>query len=120
MPVRKSGKKPSSQIKLAKERIEILFDKAEKEFDKNPELSHRWVQMARKISTRYNIRFTKEQKRRLCKKCMRFLVPGKNSSVRTNPKQQAVIIKCLECGNVMRFPYRSEKKQAKSKRPSRS
>jgi len=60
MPARRSRKKPEKQIKIAKERIRILFKNAEKEFHKNPELSHRWVQMARKIATRYNIRIPRE------------------------------------------------------------
>jgi len=111
MPVRRSRKKPEKQIKIAKERIRILFERAGDEFQKNPELSHRWVRMARKIATRYNLRLPKELKRRFCKKCLRFLVPGKNCRVRTNPKQQAVIVKCMRCGNIMRFPYRREKKQ---------
>lgn len=111
MPVRRPRKKPEKQIKIAKERIAILFKKAEEEFHKNPSLSHRWIQMASKIATRYNIRMPKEFKRRFCKKCFSFLVPGENSRVRTNPKQQAIIVKCLECGNIMRFPYRREKKK---------
>jgi ribonuclease P protein subunit RPR2 len=111
MPARRPRKKPEKQINIAKERIRILFKNAEEEFRKNPELSHRWVRMARKIATRYNIRMPRELKRRFCKKCFRFLVPGKNSRVRTNPRQQAVIVKCLGCGNIMRFPYRREKKK---------
>lgn len=115
MPERKPGKKPGSQIRIARERIEVLFRGAEKEFGTNPDLSHRWVRMARKIANRYNIRFTRQQRRRFCKKCMSFLVPGKNATVRTSTKQKAVIIKCLECGNVMRLPYRREKKERKGR-----
>lgn len=108
---RDNRKKPDKQIRIARERIKILFEKADKEFDKDPSLSHRWVGMARKIATRYNIRLPKEIKRRVCKKCHRYLVPGTNARIRTSPKQQAVIVKCMECGNVMRFPYRKEKKK---------
>ncbi len=116
MSIVRSRKKPEKQVNIAKERIDILFSKAEKEFGKNPSLSHRWVGMARKIATRYNIRLPKELRRRLCKKCLHFLVPGKNCTVRTNTKQQAVVIKCLDCGNVMRFPYRKEKKAKKTQK----
>lgn len=111
MPLRRQRKKPEKQVSIARERILILFEMAEKEFSKNPDLSHRWIRMARNIATRYNIRMPREMKRRFCKECFSLLVPGKNCSVRTNPGQRAVIVKCLECGNVMRFPYRREKKR---------
>jgi ribonuclease P protein subunit RPR2 len=117
MSVRRSNKKPEKQIKIARERINILFEKAEKEFGRNPEFSRRWVGMAKKIATRYNIRIPKELKRRFCRKCSRFLVPGENCRVRTSPKQQAVIVNCLGCGNIMRFPYRREKAARKMKHP---
>lgn len=108
---RNNRKKPDNQIKVAKERIKILFEKAEEGFERDPSMSHRWVKMAKKIAMRYNIRLPREMKRRVCKKCLRFLVPGTNSRVRTNAKQLAVIVTCMECGNVMRFPYRKEKKK---------
>lgn len=111
MPVKRTRKKPYKQIRIAKERIGILFRKAGEEFERNPSLSNRWVKMARNIATRYNIRIPKEFSRRFCRKCLSYLVPGKNARVRTNPRQKAVIIKCLECGSITRLPYRREKKQ---------
>lgn len=125
MPVRNprkrdNRKKPEKQIRIARERIDILFDRAEKEFSRNPELSHRWIRMAKKIATRYNIRIPKELKRRSCRKCSRFLVPGENCRIRTSPKQQAVIVKCLGCGNVMRFPYRREKTARKGAKQAKN
>ena len=110
MAAARSRKKPENQLKIVRERIEILFSNAEKEFNENPGLSHRWVQMARKIAERYNIHFSADQRRRFCRKCSRFLAPGKNCTVRTSPRQRAVIVKCLECGSVARFPYRKERK----------
>jgi ribonuclease P protein subunit RPR2 len=111
MPARRPGKKPEKQTRIAKERIRVLFEKAEEEFSRKPQLSHRWVRMAMKIATRYNIRLPKEFRRRTCRKCLSFLVPGKNCRVRTNPRQRALVIKCLECGSISRFPYRREKKK---------
>jgi ribonuclease P protein subunit RPR2 len=114
MPEARSRKKPEKQVRTARERISILFSRAGEEFSRNPELSHKWVRMARKIATRYNVRLPRELRRRFCKKCLRLLVPGENCRVRTSPRQHAVLVTCLECGNVMRFPYRREKARAKT------
>ena len=106
---RRAGKKPEWQKRMARERIELLFRKAGEEFRDNPERSHRYVQLARRIGMRYNIRMPKSARTRICKFCHRYLVHGANSRVRTRKEQQAVIVKCLECGHVMRYPYRKEK-----------
>lgn len=101
------------------ERIEKLFELAEKSFKEHPERSHRYVQMMRKMAMRHNVRLPKRIKKRFCNKCYKFLVPGKNCRIRTNVRQQAVIITCLECNNVMRIPYRREKSKInKNKKPN--
>lgn len=104
----RSRKKPLYQKLIAKERIKILFKLADRVFKKHPERSNRYVELARKIGMRYNIRLPKEYKRKFCKRCYKYIVPGINCMVRTNSKQRSVIIKCLECGNIMRLPYRKE------------
>jgi ribonuclease P protein subunit RPR2 len=109
MQQRQQSGKPEWQKKTALERIKKLFEQAEKEFGKHPERSNRYVQMARKIAMRYNIQIPKTLKRRFCKSCYSYLVPGTNCTVRTNTKQHAVIITCFECKNVSRHPYRKEK-----------
>ncbi len=91
------SKKPAWQTDIAKERIEILFEEAEKSLRKHPERSRRYVELARKIGLRYNIRFPKELKRRFCKKCNTLLVPGLTSQTRVHDK---VIIKCLKCDSL--------------------
>lgn len=110
----KRRKKPRYQRDIAVERINILFKRAEEMFPEKPELSNRYVEMARKISMRYNIPIPKELKRKFCKKCYKYIVPGKNCRVRTDASKQAVIVKCLECGYVMRYPYIKEKKEARN------
>jgi ribonuclease P protein subunit RPR2 len=106
---RRPNRKPAYQQRIARERIEILFNLAEKKFGKHPELSNRYVELARKIGMRYNITLPKGLKRTFCRKCRSYIVPGKNCIVRTSSAQKSVIVKCLECGNVMRFPYRRER-----------
>ncbi len=100
--------KPEDEVKIAKERINILFNQAAQEFKSDPKLSDRYVFLARKIGMRYNVHFTSEQKRQFCKKCNHFLVPGANCRVRTNPKTKCVEYLCTDCNHVNRFGYSKE------------
>ena len=95
--------------KIASERIEILFQLAAKRFKDYPEYSNRYVELARKISMRNNVPIPSDLKRRFCKACGSYLSFGNNATVRTNPRQMAVIISCKKCGSVSRYPYRMEK-----------
>lgn len=85
---------------IALERIKILFGRAELEFEPHPELSHRYVEIARKISMKVNVPIPREFKRRFCKRCKHYLVPGRNCRVRVSNR---VKYTCLDCGHVMRF-----------------
>jgi len=100
-----------TQKKIALERIEKLFRQAEKAFEKHPDRSKRHVELARKIAMRFNIQIPKSLRRKFCRKCNSYLVPGKNCQVRTSSKQRAVIVKCLECNNISRYPYRKESRK---------
>lgn len=104
--MRKISRKPEQYIKIAKERIEILFDLAEKEFKKHPERSKRYVQLARKIGLRYNVRFPTELKRKFCKSCSSLLVPSVTSKVRIDSRTKTINIKCLNCEKIYRYPYK--------------
>lgn len=99
------------QASIAKERIEKLFSEAESVFNKEPKLAKRYVTLARKISTRTNTRIPKNLKRKFCKKCNAFLIPGKNAKIRT--KNKAIIITCLECKGISKWPFgkKAAKKQ---------
>jgi ribonuclease P protein subunit RPR2 len=102
------GRRPKWMIDIAKERMDILFSLAEKEFTQYPHRAHRYVNLARKISKRYNTKTPLKWNRRFCKRCYKFLKPGKNSHIRL--LNEEVHIKCRECGNIMRIPYKKEKK----------
>lgn len=93
------------KVKIAKERIDILFNLAEKELKKNPERSRRYVELARKMGMRCNIRLTKEQKRKFCKKCNQLLTTKKTAKIKVGPQEKFMEIKCLSCGSVYRKPY---------------
>jgi len=102
------GKRPKWMIDIAKERMEILFNRAEMEFITHPERSNRYVELALKLSTKYNTPVPEEWKRRYCKECKSFLSPGRNCTVRLVNSE--VNIFCGECGHVMKIPYHKEKK----------
>ena len=106
---RRSGK-PEWQKSITRERIARLFEEAERAGEAG--FSKRYVEMAVKLSMRYNVSIPSSLKRRFCRKCHSYLTPG-NSTTRTSPKQKAVIVRCGECGNVMRYPYRKERADRK-------
>ncbi len=96
--------KPGNQVKIAKERIEELFKQAADIFDEEPKLADRYVEIARKISMRYKVRIPAKLKKRFCKHCYCYLVPGKNCRVRTH--EGKVVYYCQKCRRYMRFPYK--------------
>ena len=93
------------RVKIAEERIEILFDLAEKEFKNHPERSRRYVELARKIGMRCNVRLKTGQKRRFCKKCNQLFIPKKTCEIEVGPRKKMMEMKCLNCGSVYRKPY---------------
>ena len=95
--------------------MKILFNRAEEELSHHPERSHRYVQMARNIAQKYNLKISVAiGMEDICKNCHKFLRPGLNSQVRltnfTNP------YKCLECGEIRRIPYIKEKKERRRRK----
>ncbi len=96
--------KPSSELKIAEERIKILFREAKK----RPEKGTRYVYLGRKIAKRYNLKIPKELKRTFCHHCYHYFT-SKNVKVRTNPKTKCVEYHCLNCKKVTRYGYAKEK-----------
>lgn len=81
---------------IALERIYRLFELAKAEFTKHPERSKRYVELARKISTRNKTVIPAKLKKQFCKKCGAFLIKGKNA--KWKEKDEIVEIECKECG----------------------
>ncbi|MBS3126235.1 ribonuclease P [Candidatus Woesearchaeota archaeon] len=92
---------------IAKGRIQILFDEAKKRFSSRPELSNRYVQLARRIAMKYKVKIPSELKKRFCKHCHHYLVPSKNCRVRI--RNRKLVYYCIHCRNYMRFPYSKSK-----------
>ena len=108
------GRRQKWMIKIAEERVDILFNRAQEELSQNPERSHRNVQIARNIAQKYNLKIDPRWNRRYCKCCHKFLKPGVNSRIRL--KNSTLEIKCLECGDTRRIPYTREKKERRRKK----
>jgi ribonuclease P protein subunit RPR2 len=91
--------------KIASERINLLFDEARKTYKKSPQLANRYVEIAKKIAMKAQVSLPSHLKKKFCKKCSQYLVPGLNCRVRIRNKK--LIYYCLKCNNYMRFPYKS-------------
>ena len=108
------GRRPKWMLKIAEERINILFNRAEEEFTKHPERSDRYVEMARNIAKRYNMKMPAKWGKRFCRSCHHFLMPGLNCQIRLS--NSSVVNKCLECGNINKIPYIKEKKERRRRK----
>jgi ribonuclease P protein subunit RPR2 len=87
--------------KIARERIEVLFEQARQEFCAHPERSNRYVDIARKIAMRQRIRIDRELRRKYCHHCHSFLVPGRNMRVRVH--RGNVVVTCHSCNKKTRY-----------------
>ena len=94
--------------KLVLNNINKLFILAKKESRKRPKLAKKYVALARKIAKRSNISL-KKYKRKFCKKCNTYFVPGKNCKVRLSKGK--ISIKCFECGDYSRYLYKNYNKK---------
>lgn len=103
------GRRKKWMIDIAQERVDILFDLADKELISHPQRSYRYVELARKIAQKYNLKLSPPWKTKFCTKCQNFLKPGYNCRIRLI--DQTIILKCLECGHIMKKPYQKEKKE---------
>ena len=88
--------------KVAEERIRALFKEAESSKDRK--LCDRYVKIARKISLKTKTKLPKELKKRICKHCEKYLVPGENCRIRLSKGK--MVYYCLNCRHFMRFPYK--------------
>lgn len=99
MARRHVGRKDAKEI--ASERIETLFELARSEArNGNHVRARRYVSLALRIGERHKVRAG--HKREYCPKCHSFFLPLVNMRSRTGSSR--VIITCLTCGNIIRYP----------------
>lgn len=87
------------------ERMGILLSLAASALKKKDEKhAKRYVFLARKLSTRYNCRMTRELRSKFCKGCGLPLVQGLNVKVRLRKRTRTAEYLCA-CGRAIRFKY---------------
>ena len=91
-------RKESPVEKIALERVYRLFELAEAEFEKHPERSNRYVEIALAVQKRNKCVMPSELKPKYCKKCRAFLVKGKNAEEKIEGMLRKIT--CKECGAV--------------------
>jgi ribonuclease P protein subunit RPR2 len=92
--------------RIARERIEILLERAEKYKNKDYGLARRYVELAKKISMRYKVRIPEKYRYAFCKKCY---YPYKSDKIRIRIRKSRVIVTCLNCGFERRIPIRPKR-----------
>jgi len=85
----------------AREHVDELFIEAAAVFDDDPQLSKRYVVLARKTAMKHKISFGREKKLSFCKQCNAYLKKGVNSTIRVHDSR--MVLTCKECGFVRRF-----------------
>ena len=88
--------------KEALDKVIHLFDDAETVAGADLSLANRFIAKARRIAMKLRLRMPIPLKRKFCKKCGTYFIPGKNYRVRMNDKK--VVYSCLTCKTFMRIP----------------
>ncbi len=94
---------------IAQQQIQRLFELADVISETRPELSDRYIHLAKQIGMRHRVRIPSHLKRRMCKHCGKYLVPGRTCRVRLNYAR--VVITCYACGKQIRYPYKTRRNQ---------
>ena len=105
-------KKPRWQLRIARKRIEILFEQAKRVVKEDVDLANRYVELARKIAMRFNLKLPRKYRRMVCRKCKKFLLPG--TTAKTRIKRRTVYIHCSFCGHINRYPLTEKKNKRKT------
>jgi ribonuclease P protein subunit RPR2 len=103
--------KETSIKQIARQRITILFEQAQKVARADPKLSAQYILSARRIAMAAKTRLPLEFRRRTCRKCNAMFVHGVNCRVRVKQKREPhVVVTCLNCGNQKRIMLRQKEK----------
>jgi len=102
-------KAKNRRLNIARERITLLLGMAEQRaLSGEMELADRYAQLARKIGMRYQQPMPRGFNLQYCRRCMKYLVPGKNARFRTAGKKLSR--QCLGCGSFYRMPLKERRK----------
>jgi ribonuclease P protein subunit RPR2 len=102
-PRGRTGRRTKEMVAIAKRRIQILLNLAERESvsNKNQKRAKRYVQLARNLSMRYNIKMQKYYRYKFCRSCNTYLGSNETCSVRV--QNGKIIIHCKICGRMKRI-----------------
>ena len=90
-------------VVIAKERIALLMREADSAaLSGSLDMADRYVEMARRVGMRYNVRIPQEFRRRFCRGCYGYLLPGVTSRNRFNKGN--LVTTCTRCGHIARMP----------------
>lgn len=107
------GRRNAAMLRIANERISSLFVLAGSEAQAGQfPLSDRYVALARRIGTRYNVRLLPEYRELYCRGCSAYWVEGR--TVRTRIRHGRRVRACLRCGRIRRVPIHSARRPATS------
>ncbi len=95
---------------LALKRIRKLFEQAKEEFEEHPERSNRYMEIAYKISEKYNVPIPSELKKKVCSNCRSYWAPGETVKTRLDSENNRIIYICQKCGETESHGYSQEKK----------
>ena len=98
--------------KIAASLVAGLFRQAEDAFPASQEVALRFVRKARRAAERARIPVPAQFRRRFCRYCSSFWVPGR--TVRVRLQKQKVVYCCLVCRHYFRLPYVAEKKERRT------
>ncbi len=90
---------------LARQRMNILFNRCLSTVTTNPELAKRYVEIALAISKKSGVPVPRQFRMSYCKKCHAFLMPGVTARFRLRGKnRKRLVVKCYSCGRIFRYP----------------
>jgi len=101
--------RPGNGKRIARERIDILFQKASEWAHEDIGRAERCIVLARRIAMKQRFRMPKQYRRQFCRTCYGYLVPGRTSRVRI--QHGKVVVTCLLCRDQRRYPVVKEYKR---------
>lgn len=93
---------------LARQRVRILLELADKVIRRDEELARRYVELAFRVAAKARLRLPRGVKRKYCRRCKTPLVLGLTCRVRVKRGCGGLrtIVTCLRCGFVRRYPLK--------------
>ena len=88
--------------------VKVFFKKAALVSKKDIKLANNYIRKARRLAMKVNLTLPRALKRKFCKHCYDYLIPGNNSSVRFHKSR--IVYYCFNCKEYTRFVKKINKK----------